>query len=184
MGQHGDRYEGDFVEGNKRHGRGIYVWANGDRYEGEWRDGKRTGWGTHTSANGKVKEGEWKNDKLVRLSARLKRQRRLERERREAEWEEWEREQAELERELAEQERQNNARFNESLNRLGNTIMQYHLMKDRFRTPTRPSAPRGGSGPECLPRELACWPKRLRLYESAALPVLILPGQLSSGWHA
>ncbi len=30
----GDRYEGDFRDGN-RHGHGVYVGANGDRYEGD-----------------------------------------------------------------------------------------------------------------------------------------------------
>ena len=33
----GDRYEGEWREG-KKHGRGTFFYANGDRYEGEWRD--------------------------------------------------------------------------------------------------------------------------------------------------
>ena len=35
-----DTYEGDFVKGNKS-GNGIYRWANGDRYEGEYLDDKK-----------------------------------------------------------------------------------------------------------------------------------------------
>jgi len=31
----GNRYEGDFKAG-KPHGKGIYTWANGEVYEGEW----------------------------------------------------------------------------------------------------------------------------------------------------
>lgn len=46
-GEPGDRYEGEFREGNM-HGWGIYTWANGDRYEGEYVAGKRHGQGTRT----------------------------------------------------------------------------------------------------------------------------------------
>jgi len=43
-GDRSDRYQGDWKDG-KRHGCGVKVWANGDRYEGEFRDGNRTGRG-------------------------------------------------------------------------------------------------------------------------------------------
>ena len=33
---YGDRYEGEYREG-RRHGRGAYIWADGRRFEGEWR---------------------------------------------------------------------------------------------------------------------------------------------------
>ena len=42
----GDRYEGDFVDG-RRTGKGTYYYANGDRYEGDFVDGKCTGKGTY-----------------------------------------------------------------------------------------------------------------------------------------
>merc|ERR1711871_9715 len=35
----GDCYIGDIVDG-QWHGRGIKTWANGDRYEGAWKDDK------------------------------------------------------------------------------------------------------------------------------------------------
>mgnify|MGYP001131685251 CR=1 FL=1 len=38
----GDRYEGEWKNG-KMHGKGVYVYANGDRYDGEWSEDKRHG---------------------------------------------------------------------------------------------------------------------------------------------
>jgi len=35
--ENGDRYEGNFVDG-KKDGLGNKTWANGDVYDGEWRD--------------------------------------------------------------------------------------------------------------------------------------------------
>jgi hypothetical protein len=34
----GDRYEGNFIEG-KRHGLGIFLWGNGDKYTGNFENG-------------------------------------------------------------------------------------------------------------------------------------------------
>lgn len=34
----GDRHEGRYLDG-ERHGFGIYLWANGDRYSGDWKAG-------------------------------------------------------------------------------------------------------------------------------------------------
>lgn len=38
------------------------VWSNGDRYEGEWLDGKKYGRGKMTLANGNWYDGEWHDD--------------------------------------------------------------------------------------------------------------------------
>ncbi len=42
-------------------GRGIIEWRNGDRYEGEMKDGQFDGQGSYTTANGIRYEGSWKN---------------------------------------------------------------------------------------------------------------------------
>ena len=36
----GEKYEGEYKEG-KRHGQGSYDYSDGERYEGEWKDDKR-----------------------------------------------------------------------------------------------------------------------------------------------
>ena len=37
---------------DKANGQGIYTWANGDRYEGQWIDNNKTGRGIYTWPNG------------------------------------------------------------------------------------------------------------------------------------
>lgn len=41
----GDRYDGDFSEG-KKNGQGIMTSPNGEKYDGEWKDDRRDGNGT------------------------------------------------------------------------------------------------------------------------------------------
>lgn len=49
---------------NRRaHGKGTLTWASGDKYVGEFRDGKRTGQGSYESATGDKYVGGWKDDK-------------------------------------------------------------------------------------------------------------------------
>ena len=59
-----DRYEGEFKAG-KRHGKGILVSANGDRYEGDWKDDARTGKANKTYMRGELSryQGDWLNGK-------------------------------------------------------------------------------------------------------------------------
>ena len=38
-------------------GQGLYTFANGNRYDGDWLDDKRTGFGIYTYINGNAYEG-------------------------------------------------------------------------------------------------------------------------------
>ena len=58
----GDIYEGEVDENGYRCGKGIYTFADGRRYEGEWKEDKRNGQGIYTSPNGSRFEGEYKDD--------------------------------------------------------------------------------------------------------------------------
>jgi hypothetical protein len=62
----GDRYTGDFRD-DYRDGQGVYVWGDktpwaGDRYEGEYRRDLRHGWGVYQWNSGDRYEGPWEND--------------------------------------------------------------------------------------------------------------------------
>lgn len=62
--ENGDRYEGEWNEG-KRHGRGICRWADGRTYDGEWKEGKVHGTGIHTWSRGDKYEGQWTEDHMT-----------------------------------------------------------------------------------------------------------------------
>jgi hypothetical protein len=47
----GSRYEGEW-KNMKKHGKGMYQYANGDKYIGDWIDDRRTGQGVFTWING------------------------------------------------------------------------------------------------------------------------------------
>ena len=57
----GQKYVGDWKD-DKQHGQGSSTFANGDKYVGEWRDGKRHGQETMTFVYGIEYVGEWKDD--------------------------------------------------------------------------------------------------------------------------
>ena len=58
----GDRYEGDWSAGS-RTGRGVLTRANGDRYEGDFVDGIWSGTGTAAFVSGNRYDGDWVDNK-------------------------------------------------------------------------------------------------------------------------
>ena len=63
-GVFGGTYRGDALGAGpsaRKHGRGVMVWGDGMRYDGEWRDDKRSGRGVFTYADGRRYDGEWAN---------------------------------------------------------------------------------------------------------------------------
>ena len=47
------------------YGLGTFIFATGDKYTGEFKDGKYHGQGTFLYSNGKIDKGIWKDNKLV-----------------------------------------------------------------------------------------------------------------------
>lgn len=48
---------------DKKHGYGVYRWADGRVYEGNWYNGKQHGTGKYILQEGTIKIGEWVNGK-------------------------------------------------------------------------------------------------------------------------
>ncbi len=57
-------YEGDFKNG-KMTGWGVMTWKTGTVYEGDFVDGRREGYGKMTYSDGGVQDGEWDDDLFV-----------------------------------------------------------------------------------------------------------------------
>ena len=58
----GDKYEGEWKDG-VFHGIGMYNFRSGDKYEGAWKDGKEDGLGSYIWLSGQKYVGEWKDGK-------------------------------------------------------------------------------------------------------------------------
>lgn len=57
-------YHGEFKKNTLvRHGRGLFIWEDGEFYLGYWVNDKREGKGTNNYANGDIYQGEYKNGK-------------------------------------------------------------------------------------------------------------------------
>ena len=54
----GDMYEGGYFNGEKN-GYGVAVWSNGSRYEGNWGDGREHGMGRYFTASGQCYTGNF-----------------------------------------------------------------------------------------------------------------------------
>ena len=59
----GDKYVGEWKD-DKQHGQGTLTYADGNKYVGEYKDHKRHGQGTFTFADGRKEIGSWENDLL------------------------------------------------------------------------------------------------------------------------
>ena len=60
--ENGARYKGQWKD-NVRHGKGIQIWPDGAKYEGFWKNNKAHGKGTFWHVYGDKYEGDWKRDK-------------------------------------------------------------------------------------------------------------------------
>jgi hypothetical protein len=60
----GNIYEGEWKD-DKRSGRGKLTYASGEVYEGEFKDGDFNGQGTKTYPDGRRESGTWRDDKFI-----------------------------------------------------------------------------------------------------------------------
>lgn len=58
----GDKYEGQLKDG-KRDGIGTYIFANGCKYVGDWKNDIKDGVGSIFYINGDIYSGQWRKDK-------------------------------------------------------------------------------------------------------------------------
>ena len=63
----GNKFVGEFKDG-KWHGQGTFTWADGVKYVGEWKDGELYGQGTWTDEDGRVEKDILKKDKLIKFA--------------------------------------------------------------------------------------------------------------------
>ena len=63
MYANGDRFEGQYKNG-KKSGKGIYYFKTGEKFEGEWLKDERNGEGTFIKKNGKTEKQYYENGKL------------------------------------------------------------------------------------------------------------------------
>ena len=54
---------GEYKDGKIWNGHGTYTYPNGDKYEGEFKDGEKNGQGTFTFSDGSKYVGEFKDGK-------------------------------------------------------------------------------------------------------------------------
>jgi len=58
----GNVYDGDFAN-DKKDGNGKFTWPDGRIYNGEWKAGKQHGKGEYIHKNGQARKGTWDNGK-------------------------------------------------------------------------------------------------------------------------
>ena len=62
--KNGSIYYGDFVEGKPADGKGTMIYPSGNRYDGEYKDGDRSGCGVFDFSNGRRYIGQFKADQF------------------------------------------------------------------------------------------------------------------------
>ena len=62
--ENGDKYEGEFVNGLME-GQGLYTFSNGNYYKGNWKRAKYDGYGKLVFSDGTIQEGNWQAGKYV-----------------------------------------------------------------------------------------------------------------------
>ncbi len=55
-------YTGDMMDG-MRHGKGVQIWDDGAKYDGEWKFDQANGYGIFYYVDGDIYQGQWENDK-------------------------------------------------------------------------------------------------------------------------
>jgi hypothetical protein len=61
MDSNGDKYIGETKDG-KRSGYGVFAWKDGNIWIGQWENGERAGQGIFIASNGSLTAGHWKNN--------------------------------------------------------------------------------------------------------------------------
>jgi uncharacterized protein (TIGR02145 family) len=67
----GDTYCGKKTSNNLRNGIGNYIWANGDKFQGDFIKGKLSGLGKYYFTDGQIWEGNWKDDKFSGMGKKI-----------------------------------------------------------------------------------------------------------------
>ena len=68
----GEKYVGEF-DNNKRDGQGVYFLSNGDKYVGTWKNDEYNGEGRLYKRYGLIKSGIWSNNRLIKSQANIAR---------------------------------------------------------------------------------------------------------------
>jgi len=61
----GRKYEGEYVN-DKKHGYGIYTYPDGRSYKGQWASGKQHGEGVFITPQGDQRKGVWNEGKRIK----------------------------------------------------------------------------------------------------------------------
>ena len=64
----GDKYDGEYKNG-KREGKGTYTFSDGKKYIGSFKNGKMHGQGILTSSSGNSYEGKWEKGRYLNIKS-------------------------------------------------------------------------------------------------------------------